>query len=900
MKKFLNRTMAMFLATGMILNVGTEVIFANNSEFQTISFEEGEDHYDMKITNNIGKEGVVTVNYSNESVTAGDRSLDAQFTDGTYAAFSFTPKDGNLWDFSDTGKIMAFDLDNPTPDTERLFVGFLDNSGNTRFFRITMSPYTNTTAYAVIDDAQRGYGMMTLPPVDGNHTTVLQDAWQSGATFNYDSVKEVVFRLSDAGNIIFDNIRMINNPYDNFSESLANTVDTYGQYAKDDWEGKIKSDEDLLAAAAAEDAKLLEMAAENAARDDRTIYGGWKNDDYKQEATGKFYATKIGNQWTLIDPLGYPYFSTGLGIVRIDDSKTWVTGREFMFEDIPSKDSYLGDHYGVGQWTPGMPDGVEAPADVFRFYSANLERKYGDEWEAMRADKAVERFKAWGMTSIACWSEKYLFYGQGEKYQIPYVVHTVADAWPNATTVNLNSSVPDPFDPTFEENFRLNLEFHVTKYNPQNDPFCMGVYVDNEFPWNGTAAFALNTDATAETSYAKKYIVDLLKQKYATIEDLNAAWETSHADWSVIEGKYTGKVSTEDSDMILNAIANKYYKTIHDVVEQEMPDTLYLGSRNTEWGTPIGVIQAAIEYVDILSFNCYQNEPIREKFLFEEYDLPMIIGEFNFTSTQGNGTFGIHERPVNSLEERGDYYQGYIEAALKNGNYVGAHWFQYYDQPISGRAWDGENSGAGFVDVTDQPYDELIDSAREIHQNMYELKFSYVATEKIDILHPEIYLDNAGDQAVLEFVTSPSIVDKADLVFVSSNLGVAEISENGIITANGPGVATITARSRYDLTVISTCTVNVAGAASPNTFSLAFNADITDSVPVGTNVLSLGDKFTAYPLNSSNDIAWKSSENSIATVDEFGNVTAHSAGEVNILVYDKNGNARDSIHLTVN
>ena len=45
-----------------------------------------------------------------------------------------------------------------------------------------------------------------------------------------------------------------------------------------------------------------------------------------------------------------------------------------------------------------------------------------------------------------------------------------------------------------------------------------------------------------------------------------------------------------------------------------------------------------------------------------------------------------------------------MKSVVNDPRFVGAHWFQYYDQPTLGRAWDGENSNTGFVDTTDQPF----------------------------------------------------------------------------------------------------------------------------------------------------------------------------------------------------
>ncbi|MEM6312698.1 MAG: beta-agarase, partial [Planctomycetota bacterium] len=70
---------------------------------------------------------------------------------------------------------------------------------------------------------------------------------------------------------------------------------------------------------------------------------------------------------------------------------------------------------------------------------------------------------------------------------------------------------------------------------------------------------------------------------------------------------------------------------------------------------------------------------------------------------------------------RADAYRTYVMSGLAQPHIVGVHWFQYVDQAISGRS-DGENYNAGFVDITDQPYTELTETARELGEKMYELR----------------------------------------------------------------------------------------------------------------------------------------------------------------------------------
>ena len=51
---------------------------------------------------------------------------------------------------------------------------------------------------------------------------------------------------------------------------------------------------------------------------------------------------------------------------------------------------------------------------------------------------------------------------------------------------------------------------------------------------------------------------------------------------------------------------------------------------------------------------------------------------------------------------------------------VGTHWFQWLDQPATGRN-DGENYNIGLVDVTDQAYAEMVAAAKLTHGRLYEV-----------------------------------------------------------------------------------------------------------------------------------------------------------------------------------
>ena len=66
-----------------------------------------------------------------------------------------------------------------------------------------------------------------------------------------------------------------------------------------------------------------------------------------------------------------------------------------------------------------------------------------------------------------------------------------------------------------------------------------------------------------------------------------------------------------------------------------------------------------------------------------------------------------------AADQRGPAYATYLRSAAANPDIVGCHWFQYVDEPLTGRLLDGENGNMGFVAVTDRPYGSLVSAARE-------------------------------------------------------------------------------------------------------------------------------------------------------------------------------------------
>ena len=295
--------------------------------------------------------------------------------------------------------------------------------------------------------------------------------------------------------------------------------------------------------------------------------------------------------------------------------------------------------------------------------------------------------------------------------------------------------MPDVFDPEFTR--RAQVTVAVVAEEVKNNPWCIGVFIDNEKSWGrpgttqtqfGIPLHAL--DLNASESPVKAEFVRLLKEKYSTVDQLSTAWCKDIASWTALEAgmNYLEEETFSDAmiadlSMMLEAYASKYFQVVHDALAEVMPNHLYLGCRFASWGMGKEVRTAAQKYVDVFSYNYYEEavDPSYWKFL-EEIDRPSIMGEFHM-GTMESGQFHPGIVFASGLEDRARMYTKFMETVIDNPYFIAAHWFQYVDSPLTGRAHDGENYNVGFVRSTDVPYRELVDAAKKVNATLYERRF---------------------------------------------------------------------------------------------------------------------------------------------------------------------------------
>ncbi len=589
--------------------------------------------------------------------------------------------------------------------------------------------------------------------------------------FEFSEISEIHFTILHPAinkTIIIDNVRLVENP-EISNDYLTGIVDKYGQPAKEEYDYKIHSDEELKKQAESE----LENLTLEGPMKGRSKFGGWLNGP-KQKGTGYFRVAKVDNLYTLIDPEGYLFFSTGIANVRMSNTTTF-TGRDYkneavrkdeingvtpedskgmialdksitktsfvahseryyMFKDLPAYDSPLANHYSYRKEHYLSPF---KQGETFSHYQANLERKYGEEtpgahllkWEEV----TVDRFLNWGFTSFGNWTGVEFYH----KNKMPYF----ANGWIIGDFKTVSSGywgavVPDVFDIEFGK--RADLTVKKIAHEVKNNPWCIGVFIDNEKTWGlpgsvkGQYGIVLEAlKLKANESPTKQQFIEKLKKKYKTIAALNTAWDIKIKSWKAFETgidlnkeENFNKTVVKDFSELLEFFASKYFEITQKALEKYMPNHLYMGCRFAAWGMNQEVVRAAKKYVDVISYNYYE-ETIGSKHwnFLDDIDMPSIIGEFH-SGAVGPDTFNAGLVMASDLKDRARMYTEYMDTVIDNKYFVGAHWFQYIDSPVSGRAYDGENYNVGFVRNTDIPYKNMVNAAKKLNKNLYEKRFS--------------------------------------------------------------------------------------------------------------------------------------------------------------------------------
>ncbi len=617
------------------------------------------------------------------------------------AGAKITPPTGKLFDFS-TGKFLAVDVENLSKTRQMRLTMHITSGGKDKVSTSHVDlPLREVNTGIGLNPGEKRTMRIYLPhanlftaPEGGMN---LRRPLDTARINSIDLKMQWPFEPHDLPGLV--NCRVTNLRLEGETETAKKVndmgekyfpfFDAYGQYKHGEWPEKIHSDADLKK----EHARELAAIAANPAPANWNHFGGW-TDGPLLEATGNFRTEKHNGKWFLVDPEGRLFWSIGIDVLRNQTDAINGKGREKWFSQ------------------PIAANGTVP------FNDWNLQKKYGKEdYKTEFYETLTKRLRSWGINTIGAWGASDLM--ELEKTPYTLVLGELLKGFPRLPGVKFY----DVFDPDFEvmmgNVLRDRAEEDELVRLSIDDPMCIGYFIDNELSFNSIMGGVIQ--AGAEQPAKQEFIKDL-KAKYSKIGELNKSWGSNFASWDALAAnKETPKGNgfRPDADLFRAKFVDRYFEICAKGIKSAAPHRLYLGCRLVGFRQPEDIRRSAAKYCDVISINTYHNSvanvPSRDFF-----DKPILIGEFHF-GTYDRGMFSASLCPVGDQQERATSFTRYVQGALVHPNMVGAHWFQFRDQPLTGR-WDGEGYQIGFVDVADTPYPEMTEAARKIGENMYSYR----------------------------------------------------------------------------------------------------------------------------------------------------------------------------------
>ncbi|CAI8976779.1 Hydrolase [Pseudomonas chlororaphis] len=701
-----------------------------------------------------------------EQTAEGEVLRRVTFNPAIQPSLRLTPQTG-AWDWSQSGA-MSLRIQSAMNWALTLYVKIQSNDGKTLVSRIDLpAGPAQTLLVPLVASSPLSQGMKAGPPMPMTFEGQRVLLASSEGELDRSQVVSVTLSMDQpkaAQSILLERFG-VQDGEAVVKAAYGGLVDAYGQSTRAKWPEKVASDEQLKAAAAKEQQQLKTWLAERE-RSSVDTFGGWSNGP-TFKASGFFRTEKRDGRWYLVTPEGHPFYSLGVNAVAADDSQTYIAGREWMFSTLPNIGEPLAGYYGEGDNRGGNGADRGRAYNAGRwydFYGANLQRTYGvpctpgSETQAGVADAAkadaqqaqaeqgsespaaapcpaaaldqkrwashtLDRLQAWGFNTIGNWSAPELGLNDRVPYTLPLSI--VGDYASISTGTDWWGGMPDPFDPRFA--MATERAVAIAARDHRDDPWLIGYFADNELAWAGPGddpkaryALAYGTLRMTTDVPAKRAFLKQLRDKYRNQEGLSKAWGINLTAWELMEdpGFEPPLPSPEhpeieaDFKYFQKVFADTYFKTISDSLKWHAPNHLLLGGRFAI-STPEAVASCA-QYCDVLSFNMYTLKP-QDGYDFARLntlDKPVLITEFNFGS-RDRGPFWGGVTELVREEDRGPAYAQFLKQALSEPSIVGVHWFQYLDQPVTGRLLDGENGHFGLVGITDVPFQGFVDSVRK-------------------------------------------------------------------------------------------------------------------------------------------------------------------------------------------
>ena len=326
------------------------------------------------------------------------------------------------------------------------------------------------------------------------------------------------------------------------------------------------------------------------------------------------------------------------------------------------------------------------------------------------------KFSAWGINTLGGWSEVEKFGGA-----IPYV-----------EVLHLGSYDKAPWHDLFSPETQAVIAKAAAELVPKHrdDPNLIGYFTDNELGWWDDTLF-LSYFAFAKNAPGKIACIQALRSFYHNdftrfLQD----WKSSARSFDDLPRETKlwlkpGSTGIQAVHAFNYALAKQYYQLVYRLIRRYDRHHLILGDRYCQYYN-IATARASADYIDVASTNAgadWTDGSYCQTYFEALHNLtgkPVIITEFYFSAKEnqtGNRNSGSAFPLVETQSERAKGFLGSLTNLARFPFVIGAHWFQFTDEPPKGRG-DGEDWNFGLEDIHGKPYPLMVDVLKKFQPDI--------------------------------------------------------------------------------------------------------------------------------------------------------------------------------------
>jgi len=330
---------------------------------------------------------------------------------------------------------------------------------------------------------------------------------------------------------------------------------------------------------------------------------------------------------------------------------------------------------------------------------------------------SVQKLQNWGFNTLGGWSDYSVISKLPSKKRMPYTV-----------VLHLGAYFRAPWDDLFSLDAKKAIERAAyDQIQPiREDKNLIGYFTDNELGWWDDTLFLHYLKNLPLESVGRKTAHAMLKKLYGSFDKFKLDWNTECSDWDDFARKPSLTLKPNGRGMRavnlwMRTIGEHYYKTVHDAIRKNDQSHLILGDRYQQYYN-IELARSSSKWIDVCSTNMGADwidgtfSPFFLRTLHQVTRKPILISEFYMCSTEnrsGNKNSSAGFPVVPTQVERAKSFLRNVHALGELPYVIGAHWFQFSDEPQHGRG-DGENFNMGLVDINGLAYQEVTDAARAV------------------------------------------------------------------------------------------------------------------------------------------------------------------------------------------